>query len=179
MGVLEFGRHTVRGSSQSACLKPKKHHPITNAVGVHRWGGGWGLVVTLQVRGYIVQLFTLMLIHIEIATTISTFFIQNQNSNNNNNNNDDNNNINGSIYMAHISSLTSYCPWSLDMFIHFYTPGSICLQNCDHVALVTCCTMLIAISVQPGTHLHLSEVKHLRIKCLAQGYNTGTTMSQS
>ena len=28
----------------------------------------------------------------------------------------------------------------------------------------------IAISVLPGTHSHLSQVKHLRVKCLAQGY---------
>ena len=35
----------------------------------------------------------------------------------------------------------------------------------------------IAISVQPGTHLHLSQVKHVRVKCLAQGH-TIETMSQ-
>ena len=29
----------------------------------------------------------------------------------------------------------------------------------------------IAISVLPATHLHLSQVKHVRIKCLAQGHN--------
>ena len=26
----------------------------------------------------------------------------------------------------------------------------------------------IAISVTPGTHLHLSQVEHMRVKCLAQ-----------
>ena len=26
-------------------------------------------------------------------------------------------------------------------------------------------------SVLPGTHLHLSQVKHVRVKCLAQGHN--------
>ena len=29
----------------------------------------------------------------------------------------------------------------------------------------------IAISVLPGTHSHLSQVKHLRVKCLAEGHN--------
>ena len=28
----------------------------------------------------------------------------------------------------------------------------------------------IAISVLPGTHAHLSQVKHLRMKCLTQGH---------
>ena len=32
----------------------------------------------------------------------------------------------------------------------------------------------IAISVLPGTHFHLSEVKHLRVKCLSQGHNLET-----
>ena len=31
--------------------------------------------------------------------------------------------------------------------------------------------LYIAISVLPGTHLHLSQVKHLRVKCLVQGHN--------
>ena len=36
---------------------------------------------------------------------------------------------------------------------------------------------LSAISVLPGIYFHLSQVKHLRVKCLAQGHNIGT-MSQ-
>ena len=32
MGVLEFGGHTVRGSSQSVCLKPRKN--TTQSAGV-------------------------------------------------------------------------------------------------------------------------------------------------
>ena len=36
----------------------------------------------------------------------------------------------------------------------------------------------IAVSVPPGTYLHMSEVKHLRVKCLTQGHNIETTMSQ-
>ena len=35
----------------------------------------------------------------------------------------------------------------------------------------------IAISILPGTHFHLCQVKHLRVKCLAQGRNI-ETMSQ-
>ena len=35
----------------------------------------------------------------------------------------------------------------------------------------------IAISVLPGTHFHLSQVKHLRVKCLTQGHNI-LTMSK-
>ena len=35
----------------------------------------------------------------------------------------------------------------------------------------------IAISVQTGTHFHLNQVKHLRVKCLAQGHSI-LTMSQ-
>ena len=33
-------------------------------------------------------------------------------------------------------------------------------------------------TVLSRTHLHLSEVKHLRIKCLTQGHNIVTTISQ-
>ena len=40
MGVLELEGHMVRASSsQSACLKPRKHHPNRHGVGVH-WSGG-------------------------------------------------------------------------------------------------------------------------------------------
>ena len=35
----------------------------------------------------------------------------------------------------------------------------------------------IASSVLPGTHLHLSQVKHVSVKCLVQGLNI-ETMSQ-
>ena len=35
-----------------------------------------------------------------------------------------------------------------------------------------------SISVLPDTHLYLSEVKHVKVKCLVQGYNIETTMSQ-
>ena len=34
--------------------------------------------------------------------------------------------------------------------------------------------MHIAISVLPGTHFHLSQVKHLRVKYLVQGHNIET-----
>ena len=36
----------------------------------------------------------------------------------------------------------------------------------------------IVISVLPGTHSHLSQVKHLRVECLAQGHNI-LTMSEA
>ena len=32
----------------------------------------------------------------------------------------------------------------------------------------------IIISVLPGPHLHLCHVKHLRVKCIAQGHNIET-----
>ena len=35
----------------------------------------------------------------------------------------------------------------------------------------------IAISVLPGTHFRLSQVKHLRVKCLVEGHDI-LTMSQ-
>ena len=37
--------------------------------------------------------------------------------------------------------------------------------------LVTGLVHSCAISVLPGTHFHLSQVKHLMVKCLAQGHN--------
>ena len=58
---------------------------------------------------------------------------------------------------------------------HFNSPRNV--QHCSHVALVTC-RATIAISVPPGTYLHLSEENHLGIKCLAQGHSIDTTMSQ-
>ena len=64
-------------------------------------------------------------------------------------------------------SLTSYYPWSLDLLVHvpFSTPRG----AYGHVALVTCRTAIIVISVPPCTYLHLSEVENLRVKCIAQG----------
>ena len=81
-----------------------------------------------------------------------------------------------------ISSLKTYhptlhlTPWSLDLFIRepFQLHGEhTVLQPFRRIELI----VHIAISVLPGTHFHLSQVKHLRVKCLAQGHNI-LTMSQ-
>ena len=45
------------------------------------------------------------------------------------------------------------------------------------MALVTCRTTIV-ISVTTGTHLHLGEVEHLKVKYIAQGHIIDTTMSQ-
>ena len=81
-----------------------------------------------------------------------------------------------------ISSLKTYhptlhlTPWSLDLFIRvsFLLHGeNTVLQPFRRIELI----VHIAISVLPGTHFHLSQVKHLRVKCLGQGHNI-LTMSQ-
>ena len=81
-----------------------------------------------------------------------------------------------------ISSLKTYhptlhlTPWSLDLFIRvpFQLHGEhTVLQPFRRIELI----VHIAIFVLPGTHFHLSQVKHLRVKCLAQGHNI-LTMSQ-
>ena len=69
-----------------------------------------------------------------------------------------------------------FTPWSLDLFIRvpFQLHGEhTVLQPFRRIELI----IHITISVLPGTHFHLSQVKHLRVKCLAQGYNI-ETMSQ-
>ena len=75
-----------------------------------------------------------------------------------------------------ISSLKTYhptlhlTPWSLDLFIRepfqLHREHTV-LQPFRRIELI----VHIAISVLPGTHFHLSQVKHLRVKCLAQGHN--------
>ena len=74
-----------------------------------------------------------------------------------------------------ISSLKTYHPtlhltlWSLDLFIRvpFQLHGEhTVLQPFRRIELI----VHIAISVLPGTHFHLSQVKHLRVKYLAQGH---------
>ena len=75
-----------------------------------------------------------------------------------------------------ISSLKTYhptshlTPWSLNLFIRmpFQLHGEhTVLQPFRRIKLI----VHIAISVLPGIHFHLSQVKHLRVKCLAQGHN--------
>ena len=75
-----------------------------------------------------------------------------------------------------ISSLKTYhptlnlTPWSLDLFIcvpfQLHVAHTV-LQPFRRIELI----VHIAISVLPGTLFHLSQVKHLRVKCLAQGHN--------
>ena len=86
--------------------------------------------------------------------------------------------------MAHISNLGLLMePYIISSLVIvpagsctiFNSPGSI--QHCSHVALVTCRTTIV-FSVPPGTHLHINEVEHLRVKCIVQGHNIDTTMSQ-
>ena len=86
------------------------------------------------------------------------------------------------VFYYLISSLKTYhrtlhfTPWSLDLFIHvpFQLPGEhTLLQPFRRIEFI----VHIAISVLPGTHFYLSQVKHLRVKCLAQGH-TILTMSQ-
>ena len=88
----------------------------------------------------------------------------------------------GQVFYSLISSLKTYhrtihfTPWSLDLFIHvpFQLPGEhTVLQPYRRIELI----VHISISVLPGTHFHLSQVKHLRVKCLAQGH-TFLTMSK-
>ena len=57
----------------------------------------------------------------------------------------------------------------------FQLPGEhTALQPCGAIDL----SYPIAISVPTGIHLHLSGVKHLRVKCLVQGHNIDITMYQ-
>ena len=67
-----------------------------------------------------------------------------------------------------ISSLKTYhptlhfTPWSLDLFI--FVPFHTVLQSFRHIELI----VHIPISDLSGTHFHLSQVKHLTAKCIAQ-----------
>ena len=87
-----------------------------------------------------------------------------------------------SFFYSLISSLKTYhrtfyvTLWSLDLCIHvpFQLPGE---HTVLHPFRLIELIVHIAISVLPGTHFHLSQVKHLRVKCLGQGH-TILTMSQ-
>ena len=81
-----------------------------------------------------------------------------------------------------ISSVKTYhptlhfTPWSLDLFIRvsFQLHGEhTVLQPFRRIELI----VHIAISGLSGTHFHLNQVKHLKVKCLDQGH-TIETMSQ-
>ena len=69
-----------------------------------------------------------------------------------------------------ISNISSdsymFTTWPLDLFIRVPTQlhgEHTVLQPFWRIVLI----IHIAISVLPGTHFHLSQVKHLRVKCLA------------
>ena len=73
-----------------------------------------------------------------------------------------------------ISSISSdfyiFNPWSLNLFL--CVPSQLhgehtVLQPFRRIELI----IHIAIFVLPGTHFHLRQVKHLRVKCLARGHN--------
>ena len=72
-----------------------------------------------------------------------------------------------------ISSTSSdfyiFTPWLLDVFIR--VPSEF---HGDHTVLKPFrsieLSIHIAISVLPGIHFYLSQVKHVRVKCLAQGH---------
>ena len=69
-----------------------------------------------------------------------------------------------------------FTPWLLDQFIRvpYQLHGEhTVLQPVRRNKLI----IHIAISAVPGTDFHLSQVKHVRVKCLAQGQNI-ETMSQ-
>ena len=73
------------------------------------------------------------------------------------------------LYSAHtmLCALHTYYPWSLDLFIHvpFQPPTAL-------AAISALATSRSHCHLCPTRyHLHLSQVKHVRIKCLAQGHN--------
>ena len=76
-----------------------------------------------------------------------------------------------------LSADFQFTPWSLDLFIHV----TFQLHREHTVQQPFPYTELIvhnAISVLLGIYLQLSQVKHVRVKCLAQDTNI-ETMSQS
>ena len=74
------------------------------------------------------------------------------------------------------SVLFTHYPWSLVLSINVPFPIPFGANSTAAIsALKTNRTH--AISVLPGPHLHLSQVKHIRVKCLPQGHDI-ETMSQ-
>ena len=66
--------------------------------------------------------------------------------------------------------LLNFTPWSQELFIRvsFQLHGEhTVLQPFRRIEFI----VHIAISVLPGTHFYLSQMKHLRVKCLTQGHN--------
>ena len=82
------------------------------------------------------------------------------------------------VYSLISSRLKTYHPtlyftaWSLDLFIcvlQLHGEHTV-LQPFRRIEL----SVHIAIAVLPGTHFHLSQVRHLRVKSLAQAHNIET-----
>ena len=87
------------------------------------------------------------------------------------------------VFYSLISSLKTYhrtlhfTLWSLNLFMRvpFQLPGEqTVLQPFRRIKLI----VHIAISVLPGTHFYLSQVKHLRVKCPAQGHTILTMINK-
>ena len=77
-------------------------------------------------------------------------------------------------------SLHSHYPCSLDLFIHvpFKLPfGAYGAATLSAIGTYHLSSMPYQI-IKTCTHLHLSEVKHVRAKYIAQGHNIETVMSQ-
>ena len=60
--------------------------------------------------------------------------------------------------------------WTCSFVCHLNSTESIVLQPFRCIELI----IHTAISALPGTHFHLSQVTHLRVKYLAQGHNIET-----
>ena len=74
-----------------------------------------------------------------------------------------------------LCALHTYYPWSLDPLIH--VPFQLAFFKHTALAGISEFAELIAhiaISALPGTNLNLSQVEHVRVKCLAQGHNIET-----
>ena len=64
-----------------------------------------------------------------------------------------------------ITKLYILTPWSLDVFIRVPHNSTESIQSCSHFGAFN----LSHCHLYPtGTHFHLSQVKHLRVKCLAK-----------
>ena len=71
------------------------------------------------------------------------------------------------------SLILNFTPWSLGLLVR--VPGQLqgehtVLQPFRRIEL----TIHIVISLLPGTHVYLSQVKHVRVKCLSQGHSIET-----
>ena len=63
--------------------------------------------------------------------------------------------------------------WTYSSVCHAYSTEII--QSCSHFGALN--LSYTSISVSPGSHLHSSRVKHMRVKCLAQRYTIETCLN--